>query len=83
MYRIELADTLLALVGGIDATLSGMSITEASLEVPMEVISVVEDGKLIFFAAPPHTRFISGVLPAVHRTTLRLELADDLDGGNL
>ena len=84
MHRIELADTLLALVGGIDASdQSGLFITEASMEVPMEVVGAVEEGRLVFFAAPPFTRFKSGVLPPVHRTVLRLELDEDGEGGGL
>lgn len=75
MNRIELAETLVALVESIEPPPdTGLVVTEASLEVPMEVIGLVTNESLVFLAAPPHTRWKSGVLPPVHRTTLRIEL---------
>jgi hypothetical protein len=78
MNQIELADTLIALVEGIEAPPgTGLFVTEAELEVPMEVSGVLINNSMVFFAAPPHTRWKSGVLPQVHRAVLRVELAED------
>jgi hypothetical protein len=77
----ELADTLIALVDGIEPPPgAGLFVTEALLEVPLEVAGAVENEKLIFYAAPPHTRWISGILPAIHRTILRIEFQDGWGG---
>jgi len=71
----ELADTLIALVDAIEPPPgTGLFVTEALLEVPLEVEGAIENQKLIFYAAPPYTRWISGIMPAVHRTVLRIEL---------
>ena len=81
MQRIELADTLIALIDAIAPPVStNLFVTEALLEMPMEVTGGVEGEALVFFAAPPHTRWISGVLPAVHRTLIRVELTDSGGG---
>ena len=70
----ELADTLIALVDCIEPPAgTGLFVMEASLEVPLEVAGAIENEKLIFYASPPHTRWISGVLPAIHRTRLHIE----------
>ncbi len=71
----EFAETLIALVTAIEPPAgTGMYITEASLEVPLEVSGAIEGGTLLFYASPPHTRWISGILPAVHRTTMQIVL---------
>ena len=81
MHRYELSDTLLALTGSLESSgPTGLVLTEAIVEIPLEVTGVVEDNRLVFFASPPHTRFVSGVLPPLHRTTLRLELLDEQGG---
>ena len=83
MRQIELADTLIALVEGISPPPAlGMVVTEAVMEVPMEVSGVLVHDSMVFFAAPPHTRWKSGVLPPVHRTVLRVELVEEgeIDG---
>ena len=82
MHRIELADTLLALVEGITPPSgSGLFITEALLEIPMEITGASQDDRLVFFAAPPHTKWITGVLPPIHKTLLRVEITDHDAGG--
>jgi hypothetical protein len=78
MRQIELAETLVALVEGIEPPQdSGLVVTEAVMEVPMEVSGVLINDSMVFFAAPPHTRWKSGVLPTVHRTVLRIELVEN------
>ncbi len=81
MHRLELAETLIALVEAIEPPpSSGLIVTEALLEVPMEISSVLIKDRLIFFAAPPHSRWKAGVLPPTHRTVLRMELVEGEDG---
>ncbi len=55
---------------------SGVHITEAEIDLPLEVSGAEHRGKLIFLASPPHTLWISGVLPRVHRSTLRIEVEE-------
>lgn len=80
MHQIELAETLIALVEGIEPPPdTGLFVTEAVMEVPMEVNGVMINDSMVFFAAPPHTRWKSGVLPQIHRTVLRIELVEEDD----
>jgi len=75
--RPLLAETLIALVEAVRAPSgSGIVVTEAEIELPLEVTSAVHHGKLVFFGGPPHTRWVSGVLPPVHLGKLRVELAE-------
>lgn len=77
--RMLLADTLIALVDAVRAPEeSGIVVTEAEIEVPLEVTSAVHGGKLVFFGGPPHTRWVSGVLPPVNVGKLRVALAKEL-----
>ena len=72
MNRPELSETLLALVQGIlAAPESGLVVEHAELEVPLEVVGGVEEGRLVIRASPPFTRWKSGVLPPVHLSRLR------------
>ena len=75
MIWYELADTLLALVESVQPPPgAGLVVTEAELEVPLEVQGGLRDGELIFWGSPPHTRWKSGVLPPVHMGRLRVAL---------
>lgn len=83
MRRIELAETLIALAAGIDPEQGdgkGLFVTEALIDLPLEVSGAVENDELVFFASPPHTRWKSGILPPVHRTILRFELVAESGG---
>lgn len=76
MYT-ELADTLIALVDALTPPPeSGVYITEAELDIPLEVSGAEHRGKLIFLASPPHTVWKSGVLPRIHKSTLRIEVEE-------
>jgi hypothetical protein len=76
MYA-ELADTLIAVVEALSPPAgSGLHITEAEIDLPLEVSGAEHKGKLIFLATPPHTLWISGVLPRVHMSTLRIEVGE-------
>ena len=83
MRWATLSDTLLALVESLEPEPgSGLCLTGAELSLPMEVSMAVEEGRPVFFAMPPHTRWKSGVLPPVHMARLRLEgtaAAEELD----
>jgi hypothetical protein len=73
MARPELHETLTALVGAVPmgaASDTSITVAEVDLDVPMEVSLVRQGSGLIILAAPGHTRFVSGVLPVVHRTRL-------------
>ncbi len=79
----ELADTLIALVESIETPPgSGLVVTEAQLDVPLEVQGGVRNGKLVFLGTVPHTRWKSGVLPQIHMSHLRVALASAEDGSD-
>jgi len=74
-----LADTLLQLVDSMMAPPdTGMTVTEAFLEIPLEVQGAVQNGKLVFFGTPPHSRWKTGVLPEVHMSRMRIELLGEV-----
>jgi hypothetical protein len=69
-----LAATLVALIESLQPPEgSGLVVEQASLDVPLEGrVDVTPDG-LVFNATLPHTRWQSGLLPAVH--TAHLDVA--------
>lgn len=71
MARPELHETLTALVGAVPDD-GSTTVVEVRLDVPMEVTVARRDAGLVVYAAPGHTRFVSGVLPVVHRTSLHM-----------
>ena len=74
MGTIELADTLAALVDGLPGPeQAGVVVATVEIDLPLEVRAVVEGGRFVFFAAPPHTRFRAGLLPPVQRSRLVVE----------
>ncbi len=81
----ELSETLLALIGSLDpAEGSGLTITAADLDVPLEVSAGLRGRELVFLASPPFTRWKSGVLPAVHMAHFSVEAfeaEDEADQG--
>lgn len=80
MMQHELADTLIALIESIEAPPgSGLVVTEALLDVPLEIQGGVLNGKLVFLGSVPHTRWKSGVLPQIHMSHLRVALAAQED----
>jgi hypothetical protein len=73
-----LAETLLALVESIRAApRTGVIVTSVELDVPLEATATVERGDLVIRANVPHTRWVSGVLPPVHKGRLVIELVDE------
>lgn len=80
MMSIPLAETLTALVESIEPPPgSGLAIERASLEVPIEARLEPTPRGLVLVGSLPHTRWQSGLLPAVHR--VQLELAPPEDEG--
>lgn len=74
MRHPALSETLVALVEALPLpAAAGVAVVEAMLEVPLEVWSGTDDGQLVFYAAPPHTRWKSGFLPSTHKSRLRVE----------
>src|SRR5260370_43388 len=60
MYQVQMAETLIALVEAIEPPPgTGLVVTEAVMEVPMEVSGVLINDSMVFFAAPPDTRWES------------------------
>jgi hypothetical protein len=78
-----LSDTLLQVVDALRPPPdSSVVITEAEIDLPLELWAVVQDHHLVIAGSAPHTRFVSGVLPPVHLSRLRIELleADEMVG---
>jgi hypothetical protein len=78
----ELAETLLAIAESVlpdnDVPLV---VSEAIVELPLEISSGMADGRLQFFARPPHSRWKTGFLPEVHQSRLRIGLSETLIAG--
>lgn len=66
-----LAATLLQLIDAVRAPdIEGLRVTEAEIELPLEVSLHATSGVLEFRARAPHTRWKAGVLPPVSRTRI-------------
>jgi hypothetical protein len=77
----ELSETLALLAGSIlPPADSGLVVTDAEFQVPLEIRTAVRKGQLLILAQPPHTRWTSGFLPATHIGQLRIG-AEPEDGG--
>jgi hypothetical protein len=84
MIYTELGDTLLALVESVSAPSgSGLVVTNVEMEIPLEVFSGMEHGRLVFYGSPPHTVWKTGVLPVVHKGTLHVTLVEDDPDGSM
>lgn len=77
MY-VELGDMLTALTSSITPALeTNLYVTEAELEIPLEVMTGIRHGQLVFFATPPMTQWKTGVMPTVHMARLTLTIYDE------
>lgn len=77
----ELSETLAELVESVSSPPgSGLVVTEAEIDLPLEVWGAVRGGELVFYGHPPHTRWKTGVLPPVHMGRLRVELIEEEPG---
>jgi hypothetical protein len=69
----QLADTLVGLVESVvEPDSSLLTITSATIDVPLEGSVMLAHGSPVFHAALPHTRWRSGLLPPVHRAHLEV-----------
>ena len=76
--RIELADTLIQLIKGVTPPPElGLYVTEAMMDVPLEIGVETRDGKLVFYGSAPHSRWKAGFLPDTHLTRLTVRLMDE------
>jgi hypothetical protein len=81
MARPELHRTLMAAVEAISPPVdAGLLVTEIELTLPLEIVAGSRDGRPVIAGGVPHTRWRSGVLPAVHTAHLRIVLTDRGDG---
>jgi hypothetical protein len=77
MPNIELAEMLTALIESVQAPPeASLVVTEAEMDVPLEVTSGLRRGELVIFGTVPHSRWKAGVLPPVHLGRLRVELLE-------
>jgi hypothetical protein len=82
MPATTLDETLLALIEAVrPPDGSGITVTEVEMDVPLEASVAVEEGKIVVYAGVPHSRWVSGFLPRVHLSHLRVELTDEAAHG--
>jgi hypothetical protein len=69
----SLAETLAGLVESLAVPEgSGLAVTSATIDVPLEGRVVLAHGAPVFHATLPHTRWRSGFLPPVHLAHLEI-----------
>jgi hypothetical protein len=77
MSGIELHQTILGFIESVrEASNAGLVVTEADLLIPLEVSAAIRHGKPVLYAAPPHSRWKSGVLPTVHKSRIHIVLEE-------
>lgn len=75
MSQLDLSETLVAVVSALQAPAdTGIVITGAEVDLPLELRLVRRGSQPAVVGGPPHTRWISGVLPPVHLSHLVVEL---------
>ena len=75
MFQRELSETLIELIKSVyPPPGSGLVVTEAELEVPIETGGVVRSGELVFLGNVPHSRWQAGFLPPVAASKFRVTL---------
>ena len=73
----ELSHALEQVIDAIVEPSSGsIVITEAEIDVPLEVAAASRRGEVVFLGSAPHTRWVSGVLPEIHMAKLRVGVMD-------
>jgi hypothetical protein len=69
----ELSETLTELARAVvPSNRFGLVVTEASVEVPLEMRTSTIDGRVVILAQPAHTRWKSGFLPPTNMTKMHL-----------
>lgn len=78
MFQKEFSETLIELIESVRPTAeTGLIITEAEMDVPLEINSVVQKNELVFLGNVPHSRWKSGFLPKVTLGHIRVVLEED------
>ena len=78
MFQREFAQTLIELIEAVSPPPeSGLIVTEAELDIPLEASSVVRKNELIFLGNVPHSRWKSGFLPSVTMGRIRVVLDEE------
>lgn len=78
MFQRELSQTLIELIEGVQPPEdSGLIVTEAELDVPLEIGSAIRGNKMIFLADVPHSRWKAGFLPTVTMSKIRVVLDEE------
>ena len=79
MFQRELADTLIELIESVSPPPeSGLIVTEAEIDVPLEANSAVRKDELIFLGDVPHSRWKAGFLPPVTMSHIRVVLEEEI-----
>jgi hypothetical protein len=74
----ELSATLADLIAAvIPSAESGLIVTAAELDVPLEVVGGLEQGQLVIYGTVPHSRWKAGFLPPVHVSRLVVTLVEE------
>lgn len=77
MPRPELHRTLVAAVEAVSPPAdSGLEVTSVDLDLPLEIVVGVRDGRPVVGGTAPHSRWTSGVLPETHLSHLRIEMLE-------
>lgn len=79
--RIALHQTLSALIDGVTPDHPELAIEEAEINLPLQVWLEHGAEGPVLTAHPPHSAYLSGVNPVVHRTRIRIEAADPKGSG--
>jgi hypothetical protein len=78
--RIELAETIRAIIDGVDVPeVTEMEVFEASVELPLEITVTEGPGRLRVMGAPPMTAMRTGFQPVIHRARFRVTREANVD----
>jgi hypothetical protein len=78
MFQRELSETLIELIESVSPAInSGLIITEAEIDLPLEADSVVQNNELVFLGNVPHSRWKSGFLTPITMSHIRVVLVED------
>jgi hypothetical protein len=73
MPRPELHRTLVAAVQAVSPRPgSGLEVTEVEMDLPLEIVVGVRNGRPVIGGTAPHSRWVSGVLPETRMSHLRI-----------
>jgi hypothetical protein len=79
MFQRELSKTLMELIESLQPPLeSGLIITEAEMDIPLETGSAIYKDRMIFLGDVPHSRWNAGFLPPVTMSKIRVVLDEEV-----